>query len=438
VDDVQYAKSGDHHLAYRVLPGASEREIVLFTPGGTIPMEFLERDRVGARLINGLTAIGRLVIFDRRGIGMSDPITDWSQPLVGQWADDVGSIVRAACQTPPVVVSLGDYWGPARLFAADHPDDLSALVLYEPTGPWSSVDLSRGFDQDWIAHVCPSRAEDNAFREWFDAAGRTGASPGVASRIYDRPPESCVARLEAAHAHITAPTLVLRRPANLLGSAPRPDPVASHVPHGERVDLGGRDYHWLGDDIDPLLAEISRFVTGETRLPTPERELCAVVFTDLVGSTERAMVLGDAMWKATLERHDDAIARAVADNGGRVVKTTGDGVLATFPSASRALRAVDRIRARLDDDGLRVRVGIHVGDVERRADDVAGIAVHIAARVVALAGPGEVLTTASVPIAAAGSDHTFAHVGARTLKGIPGTWDLYGVVESDERKRRVE
>jgi class 3 adenylate cyclase len=203
------------------------------------------------------------------------------------------------------------------------------------------------------------------------------------------------------------------------------------MPRGQRVDVGGRDYHWLGDDVDSLLAEISRFVTGESLLPTPERELCAVVFTDLVGSTERATALGDTLWKSTIERHDDEIARAVAHNGGRVVKTTGDGVLATFPSASRALRAVQRIRARLGHDDLHVRAGVHVGEVERRGDDVAGIAVHIAERVTRLAGAGEVLTTASVPIAAAGTAYRFEPVGDHALKGIPGSWDLYRVVEGD-------
>jgi class 3 adenylate cyclase len=429
MDAVRYVNSDGHHLAYRVVEGAPGREVVLFTPGGTVPMEFFERDRVGARLLEGLAAIGRLVLFDRRGIGLSDPITDWSCPLIAQWADDLAAIVNHACTMRPVVVSLGDYWGPARLFAAEHPEGLGELVLYEPTGPVASVDLSDMVSDDWLAHVCPSRADDKAFRDWFEAAGRTGASPGVATRIYDRPPDDCIARLAASHAQIAVRTLVLRRPGNLVGSAAAPDPVASQIRAGERVDLPGSDFHWLGNDIDSLLAEISRFVTGETQLPSPERELCAVVFTDLVGSTERAAKLGDASWKATIERHDAEIARIVTQNGGHVVKSTGDGVLATFSSTSRALRAIDRIRGQLRSDDLDARFGIHVGDVERRADDVAGIGVHIAARVMALAGAGEVFATGSVPIAATGAAHDFETVGEHTLKGVPGTWELFRVVE---------
>src|SRR5690349_7589396 len=313
VGDRGYVESDRHHLAYQVRDGAEGREVVVFTPGGTIPMDFLERDRNGSRLVEGLSAIGSVVLFDRRGIGLSDPITDWSRPLVDQWADDLGAIVTALCTAPPIVVSLGDYWGPARLFAAHDPDALSSLILYEPTGPVSSVDLSAsarsqisaaGVAEDWIARVCPSRVDDQTFREWFDAAGRTGASPAVAARIYDPPDDDCIERLTKAQKNIVVPTLVLRRPDNLMGSAPSPDPVAGEILRGERVDLPGNDYHWLGEEVDALLAEITRFVTGKSVLPAPLRELCAVVLTDLFHSTEQAAASGDKRWKAKLDRHD--------------------------------------------------------------------------------------------------------------------------------------
>jgi class 3 adenylate cyclase len=437
VDDVRYVACETHHLAYRVREGTAGRDVVLITPGGTIPMDFLERDRIGARLLAGLVNIGRLVTFDRRGIGLSDPITDWSRPVVEQWADDLATIVDAACDAPPAVISLGDHWGPARLFAGRHPDMLAALVLYEPTGP-DGVPALTHFVADHLAgtiglapgshlvtRVCPSRADDRAFQEWFDVAGRTGASPGIAARIYDRPPDDCLERLAAAQLRISVPTLVLRRPGNLVGSAPRPDPIATRIPLGQRVDLAGTDFHWLGEGVDELLFEISRFVTGEGHVPLPQRELCAVLFTDLVGSTDRASAVGDTRWKSVLDQHDMAIAEEVTRNGGTVIKTTGDGVLALLPSADRSLQAAEAIVDRLRRDNLEVRVGIHVGDVERRGNDVAGIAVHIAARVMARAGPGEVLVTASVPIAATGSSHEFEPVDDAELKGIPGTWVLF-------------
>ena len=159
-------------------------------------MDFLVQDRIGRRLVDGLAELGSVVLFDRRGIGTSDPVLDWSTPLVAQWAEDLAAIAESACTRPPVVISLGDYWGPAQLFAASRPDAVEALILYEPTGPEDPADISSLTSVpigdadppvDWIAHVCPSRAHDRTFREWFDRAGRTGASPGVARRVYEIP-----------------------------------------------------------------------------------------------------------------------------------------------------------------------------------------------------------------------------------------------------------
>jgi class 3 adenylate cyclase len=441
--ELRYAVGDGLHLAYRLLDGGEVRDIVLFTPGGTIPMDALERDRVGARLVRGLAAIGRLVLFDRRGIGLSDPISDWDRPLVEQWADDLATVVDAADLDHPVVVSLGDYWGPARLFAGRDSAPLGALVLYEPQGPSEAVDLRGGVHlsgqlrppdvgetaDDWLALVCPSRAHDAGFRQWFDMSGRTGASPAVAARLYDRPADPCVRGLVEAQRRIAAPTLVLRRPGNLLGSPPLPDPVVSAIPGSRRVDLPGRDYHWLGEDVDALLAEVSRFLTGEARLPAPERELCAILFTDLVGSTQLAVAVGDRRWAAVLARHDAVIREEVDRSGGAVVKTTGDGVLATLPSGDRALRAAAAIRSRLHNENLEVRIGIHVGDVERRGDDLTGVGVHVAARVMALAGSGEILVSSTVPGAVMGTADRFEPKGRQVLRGVPGEWDLHSYLE---------
>ena len=434
MDDVRYAKSGEHHLAYRVHAGPPGREVVLITPGGTIPMELLGQDRIGRRLVDGLAELGRLVLFDRRGIGSSDPVSDRTTPLVAQWADDLAAIVEAVCTTQPVVISLGDYWGPARLFAAARPDALEALVLYEPTGPTEPIEpgslagVPIAEDEppiDWIAHVCPSRADDRTFREWFDRAGRTGASPGVARRVYERPPDDQIARLRDAEPAIEVPTLVVRRPENRVGSPPVPDPVATAIPLAERIDLPGHDYHWLGEDIDALLGAVARFVTGERRVAEPSRALAAVLFTDLVGSTGEAVRHGDARWRDVLDRHDDAIRDEVTRFGGTVVKSTGDGVLALLPSGDRALSAAAAIRARLAGENLSVRIGLHVGDVERRGEDVTGLAVHVAARVMGRAGAAEIVATESVVIAVLGTSHRFVTLGDTELRGVPGRWNLY-------------
>ena len=433
VAGLQYARTGERHVAFRVLDEVDGPDVVLFTPGGTVPMEALERDRIGARLLAGLASIGRVVTFDRGGIGMSDPITDWDTPLVEQWADDLGGVIDAAGVERPVVVALGDLWGPARLLAAARPDAVGGLILFEPTGPIESNDLRGGladqitqdsFETDWIAHICPSRAHDDAFRQWFDLAGRTGASPNVAARRYDRPNDGCVERLADAQARIAAPSRVLRKPANRVGSPSAPDPVATMIPDCRLVALPNDDYHWLGEDVDALLAEITRFATGEARVPAPERSLCAVLFTDIVGSTERATELGDARWKMLLDRHDSAIREEVERVGGTVVKTTGDGVLATFRSADCAVRAAVAMRARVAAVGLGMRIGIHVGDVERRGDDVSGIGVHVAARVMGLAGADEILVTRSVPLAVMGTGQQFESRGSHALKGVPGDLEL--------------
>lgn len=436
---VRYLDSAGHHLACEVLDGPRDEELVLITPGGTIPYDLLPRDRIGARLLRGLATVGRLVVFDRRGIGASDPIVDWSVPLAEQWADDLAAVVAGACSKPPIVVSLGDYWGPARLFAGAHPDELKALVLYEPTGPESDrlsgqVDTDPAIDaagSDWLRRVCPSRADDTSFREWFDRAGRTGAAPAVARRIYHRPAPDLVARLVAAQRRITRPTLVLRRPASPLGAPRGPDPVTDGIPGARRVDLPGADYHWLGEDVDALLAEISHFVTGARFVPPTERFLAAVVFTDLVDSTGRAVTHGDARWRILLDRHDTVMRDVVEGGAGHIVKDTGDGVLATFASAHAALVAADAARNRLRDEGLPVRVGIHVGDIERRGDDVAGIGVHIAARVMAAAGPGEIFVTQAVALAVHGAPWSFDVVETVELKGVPGRWQLLNARPGD-------
>ena len=237
-----------------------------------------------------------------------------------------------------------------------------------------------------------------------------------------------------AQAEIAVPTLVLRRPGNLLGSPAEPDPVSDDHPGGVRVALPGLDYHWLGEDVDSLLAAITRFATGESRLPAPERALCAVLFTDIVGSTEHAAVPrrcpleGSARPPRRSDRRGGGAERRDRgqDHGRRGARDVALG------RSSTAGRRDDPARGSSASD-LRVRMGVHVGDVERRGDDVAGIAVHVAARVMALAGPGEVLVTASVPIAVTGTDHRFELVGEQVLRGVPGTWTVFRDVHDPVR-----
>jgi len=234
-----------------------------------------------------------------------------------------------------------------------------------------------------------------------------------------------VKEIEQLASRIRVPTLVLRRPAHPLCPPLASDPIMALVPGAVRVDLPGEDLSVFGGEVDSLLAEVSRFVTGEHRLPAPERILAAVLYSDLVASTDRATALGDARWKRVLDRHD-AIARAcVGRRGGTVIKTTGDGILAILPSATSALRTAHELRAALAEQELEVRVGMHVGDIDRRGDDISGVAVVIAARILDLAAPGEILASSAAVSATTGEPIEFEARGEHHLKGVPGAWPIF-------------
>jgi class 3 adenylate cyclase len=231
---------------------------------------------------------------------------------------------------------------------------------------------------------------------------------------------------------VAAPILVLHRRDNeWVTSVNLLSFEGLQAPNVTVIELDGHDHFPFVEDVDALVAEIADFVVGEHRLPPPQRLLAAVMFTDLVDSTARAAAVGDARWKAMLDRHDAAIRRAVGRSGGTVVKTTGDGVLALFPSAGTAVHAGVGLCDQLASEGLSVRVGIHVGDIDRRGTDVSGLAVNIAARVMAAAGGHEVFVTASVVASLAGQQVSFEPKGSRELKGIPGTWELFQAVDGD-------
>jgi len=434
VADVRYAKRDDTHVAFRVLDGPEGHDLVMVS-GFNFPIEMLADDPVGARLLDGLSSVGRLAVFDRRGIGLSDPITDWQRPLVDQWSDDLATVIDAAGFTRPSIFAW-DVFGVARRFVTRFPDACERLVLLDPL-PSPSRDGDEWHDAFWqdmrqvtagqgdlIARSFPTRSRDPEFRAWIDRAGRAGASPATASRMIEANYEQLRA-VPIDHGLVRVPTLVLTRPRNTTRPSGVVQLVADAIDGAQLVELPGDDDLAIGADVDALIAEIARFLTGTARVPPPDRTLCAILFTDLVSSTEHAAKLGDERWKLVLDRHDDVARTTVARCAGRVVKTTGDGVLATLPSASAALRAADQIRAALAVDGFEMRIGIHVGELERRGDDVAGLGVHVAARVMQAAAPGEVLVSATVPAVVAGTGVEFASRGTHALKGVAGAWELF-------------
>jgi class 3 adenylate cyclase len=397
-------------------------------------MEALYGDPVALRLLDGLTTMGRLVVFDRRGIGLSDPPPDWRAPESSRWADDVEAVVASSQVDQPTFVTSGRSWKAAVLYVDRHPNDVGAIVMFEPFDVRTDRKLIRAQiagEIDSVRLFCPSRAEEPGFREWFTRAGREGASPQSAERAYGEENDDEIRQIEQAASRIAVPTLLLRRPAHALSPDRLSDPILALVPNAVRVDLPGEDHLIFGGEVDALLAEVTLFVTGGARLPAPERELAAIMFSDLVASTERATALGDAHWKRLLDRHDEVARSCIGRRGGTIIKIDGDGILATFPSATNAIRAAQDLRTALLRERLELRAAIHVGEIEHRGHDVSGIAVVIAHRVMEHAKSGEVLVSEAVPPVATGSGLQFQESGRRQLKGVPGTWCLYTVHQED-------
>lgn len=433
--EIRYARAGEHHIAYRQYVGdpAGDVDIVMVN-GFHFPMESLPHDPLALRLLEGLARLGRLIVFDRRGIGLSDAITDWETPLREQWADDLAAVITAAgCDRPPVC--SWNMVAVARTCSVRHPDLIRRMVLFNPAGNFTEADMG------WLAEatenvrlmvagerssfeIVPGRADDPAFRAWVDAAGRAGASPSLAARLN----EKAVSDPQLDNTTVATPTLVITR-SSPLSAFPADifERTARQIPGARHAALGSGDGYPFGIGVDDLLAEISQYLTGEVRLPAPERQIAVILFTDLVDSTGRAASSGDAEWKRLLDRHDAVNRTAVTRKGGDVIKTTGDGVLALLPSATAAIEAARTIRTQLRDEGVQVRIGIHLGEIDRRGDDVSGLAVNIAARIMASAAPDQICTSAVV--AQTTNAAPFASLGPRALKGLDGTWELFTIDE---------
>ncbi|HEU5301264.1 MAG TPA: adenylate/guanylate cyclase domain-containing protein [Acidimicrobiia bacterium] len=423
--DLAYARAGDSHIAYQVV-GEPGRVDVVVVAGALFPLELLAEDRVASRFTAGLATLGRLVVFDKRGIGLSDPITDDSRSLQEQWAEDLVAVVEAAGLVAPVVVSW-EPMGVARLAVSQHPELFSSMVLVNPSP--ATAEMARLLSRTPGPTVpvrstetlaFPSRIKDEEFTAWLARSGRAGASPTTAARIWshllDHPGS-------LTPPGITIPTLVLHNQ-DAMTTEQEVRSVVEAIPGATFVQVAGGDIYPIAGDVDLLTREIAEFVTGAPSALAPLRHVAAVLFTDLVDSTRRAVDEGDAQWRALLDVHDRTVHACVRHHGGRVVKYTGDGVLALMPSAAGALETAQSIGAQLAGEGLRIRAGVHVGDVDVRGEDVSGLAVNIAARIMGEAGADETLVSESARQAALGSGHRFEPAGTTELKGIPGEWTL--------------
>jgi class 3 adenylate cyclase/pimeloyl-ACP methyl ester carboxylesterase len=442
--DTEYASAGDGgHLAYCTW-GSGPVDLLLMS-GELISIDAMPDEPGYAACLDRLASFSRVVCFDQRGVGLSDPVPLGAPPTVEQWALDARAVLDAAGSESAVVFAATDAGMAGLLLTATHPERITRLVLFNayarslwaPDFPWghehetyeSTADAvtdtkADGRTVDLLSILAPSVHLERPFRDWWDRAGHRGASPAVARAIWNAYSKTDT---RPALAAIHVPTLVLHRADNAWTKAGNGRYIADNIENSTFVSLPGADDLWWVGDTDGLIDQLEEFVTGHPALARSNRMLAAVLFTDIVGSTEQAAALGDQIWREHLDQHDEAVTRQLVRFGGRLVKTTGDGVLATFDGPARAIHCALAICDAVGRLGLELRTGLHVGEVERRGEDVSGIAVHLAERIQAVAATGEVLVSRTVVDLVAGSGIGFRDRGEHQFKGVPGTWKLFAV-----------
>jgi len=440
--ETRYARAGDVHIAYQVV-GNGPVDLV-YVPPQLQQVEHLWTEPRVAHFFERLARFSRLILLDRRGTGLSDPIA--SATTLEDQMEDVTAVLDAVGSEQAALFAQSEGAAMAMLYAATHPERTRALVLYAgmaritsaPGYEWPGPPEERRqrIEQifaHWgegvrIEQIAPSAAGDASLRRWFGQLERLSASPGALRLLFDMAGETDVRDVLPS---IAVPTLVLHRREDRLIDIRHSRYLAEHIPGARYVELEGRDNLIVVGDSERVLAEVERFLTGTHTPPEPDRVLATVMFTDIVGSTETAARLGDRAWRELLSRHDELSRAQLARYRGRAVKSLGDGFLATFDGPARAIRCALELRDAVRDLGVELRAGLHTGECEAIGDDVGGLAVHIGARVGSLAAPREVLVSNTVKDLVVGSGIDFADRGEHALKGVPGAWRLWAVREPE-------
>jgi len=435
----RYARAGDTSIAYQVV-GDGPIDLVLVL-GFATHLELQWEAPPLVRFLERLASFSRLIVFDKRGSGLSDPVSE--VPTLEQRIDDVRAVMDAAGSERAAFLGISEGGPMSVLFAATHPERATALVLYGAMGrtteapdyPWASpaealLESAAEFIAPYwgrdatgtVELFAPSLARDPEVVDWSARMERSAASPAMVQRIFEMFLDIDV---RAVLPTIHVPTLVVHRRGDRVVNWRAGRELAAQIPGARYVELEGIDHlPWAGD-AEAVLGEVEEFLTGARTSPEPDRVLATVMFTDLVGSTERAAELGDARWRELLAAHQAAVREELARHRGREVKTLGDGFLATFDGPARAIRCGRAIADAAGSLGVEVRVGLHSGEVELMGEDVGGIAVHIAARVGGIAGGGEVLVSSTVKDLVAGSGIRFEDRGTTSLRGVPDDWRLF-------------
>jgi pimeloyl-ACP methyl ester carboxylesterase/class 3 adenylate cyclase len=433
---IRYARSGDVHIAYQQL-GEGPLDLV-FVPGAWSHLEVFWEEPSVARFLRRLSGFARLILFDKRGTGLSDRVD--ALPTLEQRMDDVRAVMDAVGSERAALFGVSEGGPMCALFAATHPGRTTRLVLLgsfprlaeADDYPWGRpAKLTDAFieriERDWgqgisLPLFAPSAAGDERLERWFGRFERLGASPGAAVALTRMAAETDVRHLLPS---ISVPTLILHRTEDRVVPVEAARYLAERIPGSRYRELPGSDHFpWFGDQ-ESMLAEIEEFVTGARPSPELDRFLATVLFTDIAGSTERLAQMGDRRWRETLEAHHDLVRRELERYRGREVDTAGDGFFATFDGPARAVRCALGIRDAVRQLGIDVRAGVHAGECENIGGKTGGLAVHIGARVAGFSRPGEVLVSSTVKDLVAGSGLRFVDRGTHELEGIPDRWSLF-------------
>lgn len=433
---LKYARSGDVSIAYRTM-GEGPIDLV-FVPGWVSHLDYMAMQPRIETVMKRLASFSRLILFDKRGTGLSDRVAEL--PSLETRMDDVRAVMDDAGSERAALFGISEGVPMSLLFAATYPERTTHLALYGGMArstatqdyPWApypeAIQMNLSYLHEyWGSGITldvfsPSLVEDESFRNWWIGFERTAASPGAMEQMI-----KMFADIDVRHVlpAVRVPTLILHRKGDRVANYRGSRWMAEQIPNAKYVQLPGIDHLPFAGDTDAIFDEIEEFLTGVRPAPVLDRVLGTCLFTDLVGSTEKAASLGDLKWRELLDVHRSTVRRNLERFRGREIKTIGDGFLALFDGPARGVLCAKTAAEETRSIGLQMKAGLHTGEFEILEGDIGGIAVHIAARVAAMAAPGEVLVSSTVKDLVAGSGLEFEDKGPHALKGIPGEWRIY-------------
>lgn len=434
--ETQFTSVGDISIAYQVV-GDGPIDLV-YAQGWLTNIEYAWESPHYAEFLTKLGRFSRLIFFDKRGTGLSERNVGF--PTLEQRTEDIVAVLDAVGLEKAAFFGMSEGGNMAALFAATHPERTRGLVLsgtsargsWAPDYPWRSYTkdmdgLIADMRQNWgkpisLGEAAPGVADNEAAREWWGAYIRNSASPKTAELITRLNAQIDIRDILPT---ISSPTLIINREHDAWAVADEARYIASLIPDSTLMLVPGADHlPWYGDQ-DRIIGEIEEFLTGQRDTVSGERVLLTILMTDIVGSTQRAAALGDSSWRALLDQHDDIVRQRVSAFEGQTINTTGDGFITAFVGPTRAVQCAQAIRADVARLDLEIRAGVHTGECERRGSDIGGLAVHIAARILDHASPGQVLVSSTVKDLTVGSGLELTSEGTQSFKGVPGDWSLF-------------